>query len=118
MTERHQSFGSISASFDTLRGLGWVYADGNVLHSAPCLATVAHLRDFWARTPAPSQGAILEALRWLHDQFQGYPDPREAPPRDVCDECHRQIRASGEGHLESCPWFSEDFWRFPRLGGR
>jgi hypothetical protein len=74
MSLAHRQFGSISAVFSAGEALGQLHADRAVLHTVAALEDVAALIEFWrAQRAAPSAPAILEALGWIRERFEGRP---------------------------------------------
>jgi hypothetical protein len=70
----HRQFGSISAVFSPGEAMGQLRADAAVLHTVATLEDVAALIEFWrAQRAAPSAPAILEALGWIRERFEGCP---------------------------------------------
>jgi hypothetical protein len=70
----HRQFGSISAVFSAGDAMGQLRADQVVLHTVATLEEVAALIAFWrAQRDAPSAPAILEALGWIRERFEGRP---------------------------------------------
>jgi hypothetical protein len=74
MSMAHRQFGSISAVFSAGEAMGQLRADQLVLHTVATLEDVTALVEFWrAQRAAPSAPAILEALGWVRQRFEGRP---------------------------------------------